>query len=329
MASNAVRERLGQDVGQWLTDGLVSKATHDLLRERYGARDFGIGQAIRSLGIAGGLLAFFGLFGLVAAISRSKMVAAVLMIAVGAGLTAAGIHLATDKLGRYIFSSKAVLAVGALTAALGVGVALDARGLETHQVITLTGPLVLIPIAILAYRFGNTFLLVLGLLEFFHWVGTWNQMWGRSTYELDIQDPRMMSLAALAAIVVGIYHERELRYKTGRFFQAYETTGLIYLNLSLLILTIEGNPHWGDAGLWIIVLFVASISQIVAGAGLHNSLMTGFGVTTFAVNVYTRYYETFWHRMHAGVFFLLGGLSLLVAGALCEIFLRQKQRSAP
>jgi len=159
-------------------------------------------------------------------------------------------------------------------------------------------------------------------------VGTWNQMWGRSTYELDIQDPRMMSLAALIAVLVGIYHERDLRYKTGRFFQAYEATGLIYLNLSLLILTIEGNPRWGDAGLWIIVLFVASIGQIVAGAALHNSLMTGFGVTTFAVNIYTRYYEAFWHRMHAGIFFLIGGLSLLVTGALCEIALRQTQRKA-
>jgi uncharacterized membrane protein len=327
MPSAAVRERIAQDAGQWLVDGLVPKSTCDLLRERYGAKEFGVARAIKSLGIAGGLTAFFGLLGLVAAISGSKMVAAALMIAVGAGLTAGGIRLATDKLGRYVVSSRAVLALGVVTATIGLVVALDGIGLPRQQLTILTGPLMLIPIGVLAYRFGNTFLLVLGLLEFFHWVGTWNQMWGRSTYGLYIQDPRMMSAAALAAIVVGIYHERELRDQTGRFFQAYETTGLVYLNLSLLILTI-GLGARGDTSAWIAVWFVAALAQIVAGARLHNSLLTGFGVTAFAVNVYTRYYEDFWNSMHAGTFFLLGGASLLMAGALCELVLRKWQGSA-
>ena len=326
MASSAVRERLAQDLGQWLADGLVPKSTHDLLRERYGAKEFGLGRVIKSFGVAGGILAFFGLLGLVAAISGSKIVAALLMLAAGSLLTAAGIKLAMDKLERYSLSSKAVVMLGVMAATLGVGVALDAMGMKTNQSVLLTGPIVLIPIGYLAYRFGNTFLLVLGLLEFFHWVGTWNQMWGQSTYEISIQDPRMMSLAALAAVLVGIYHERELRPQTGRFFQAYETLGLIYLNLSLMILTIEGGHQWGDASFWIAALSAVSLAEIVAGARLHNPLLTGFGVTTFAINIFTRYYERFCNRMHASVFFLVGGLALFVLGMLCETILRQAQR---
>jgi len=125
--------------------------------------------------------------------------------------------------------------------------------------------------------------------------------------------------------LVGIYHERYMRNQTGRFFLAYETMGLIYMNLSLLILTIEGGPRWSASGTWIAVWAVAAIAQIVAGARLHNPLLTGFGVTAFAINLYTRYYEDFWNRLHAGVFFLLGGVSLLIAGLLLEVVLRRSQ----
>jgi len=326
MASREVRERLAQDVGLWLADGLVSKETHDLLRERYGAREFGFANAIRTLGVAGGLVAFFGLLGMVAAISQSQLFAAFLLLAAGVSLTVAGIRLAVSKLGRYAISSKAILMLGVVTATLGVGVALNGMGVRNRDILLLTGAVVLLPIGILAYRYKNTFLLIMGLLAFFHWVGSWTQMWGRSTYELSIQDPRLMSAAALVAVLVGIYHEQQWRNETGRFYQAYETVGLIYLNLSLLILTIDWRPRLGDAALWIGVWAVAAIAQIVAGAALHNSLLTGFGVTAFAINVYTRYYENFWNRMHAGLFFLAGGLSLFLAGLLCELALRRWQQ---
>jgi len=325
MANRAVRERLAQDVSLWLADGLVPKATHDLLRLRYGASDFGFAQIIKYFGIAGGLIALFGLLGMVAAISRSMATAAFLLFAAGGALTAAGIRLSIDKLGRYETSSKAVLMLGVVTAALGIGVAASELGLRDTAIIQGAGLAILIPLWFLAYRYRNTFLLSLGLIQSFHWVGTWTSMFGRSTYGIFIQDPRLMSLAALAAIGVGVYHELLLRTQTGRFFQAYETLGLIYLNLSLLILSIEGG-RWGQADFWILMLAVASIAEIVAGARLHNPLLTGFGVTTFAINVYTRYYETFWNRMHTGVFFLLGGVSLFAVGLACEIALRRSQQ---
>jgi hypothetical protein len=328
MASRAVRERLAQDIGLWLADGLVAKETHDLLCQRYDARDFGLAQVIKSLGVAGGMIAFFGLLGLMAALSGSKMFAAFLLLAVGAGLTAGGIRLSLDKMGRYSISSKVVLMLGVVMAIMGIGLALDSMNVSGPRGVFVAGLLGLAPVAVLAYKFRNTFLLVLGLIGFFHWVGSWTAMYGQSTYEISIQDPRLMSVAALAVVAAGIYHERALREQTGRFFQAYEAVGMVYLNLSLLILTIELNREWGQAGLWILILTGAAIAQIVAGAALHNPLMTGFGVTTFAINAYTRYYEAFWNQMHAGVFFLLGGLALLGAGLVCELVLKRQRESA-
>ena len=113
-----------------------------------------------------------------------------------------------------------------------------------------------------------------------------------------------MSLAALGTVGVGVYHEKELRNRTGRFFEAYEALGLIYLNLSLLILSIEGDRAVGlqdkflDRG-----PDDHDRRSNRRRTRLHNPLITGFGVTAFAVNTYTRYYETFWNRLHQGNIF--------------------------
>lgn len=137
-----------------------------------------------------------------------------------------------------------------------------------------------------------------------------------------------MIVAALAALIAGVCHERILREETGRFYLAYETLGLIYLNMSLLIQTIDWRGTHNEAKAWIAVWALAAILQIVAGARLHNPLLTGFGATALAINIYTRYYEQFWDRMHAGVFFLLGGGALFAAGLMCEVLLRRQQKKA-
>ena len=326
MPTDAVRERLAHDIGLWLSDGLVSKDTHDLLRQRYSSRAFGIAKAVKSLGVAGAIVAFSGMLGLASAASGSQTLVAFLLFLAGVALTMAGIYLSNDKLGRYPASSKVLLFLGVITATLGIGVAMNAVGMDSQKTIFFTGVVAIAPAGILAYRFKNSFLLYMALIAFFHWVGSWTDMYGRSTYELAIDDPRLMSFAGLAAAVLGVLHEWALRDQTGRFYQAYEVMGLIYLNLSLLILTIDPPGGRSEQALWISLWFFAGLLQIVAGALRHNSLFTGFGVTAFAINAYTRYYENFWDHMHKGLFFLLGGAALFAAGALCEVALRRLQR---
>jgi hypothetical protein len=327
MALRAVREQIAQDLGTWLADGLISAETHDLLRERYAAHSFGFASAVKYLGAAGAFMALCGLLGLVAALSGSEAVAALFLLLVGAGLTRVGIRLGMDRLARYPSSSKLLAALGVFVASAGIGVALDALGAPPERLTLITLAFVVPLLGLLAYRLANTWLLVLALLGFFHAVGAFSAMWGRATYVVAIDDERAMCAAALAVIGVGVHHELYLRASTGRFYQVYEVLGLVYLNLSLLILTLHdsGGPSW----FWIVVFALLGLLQLMLGARLHSGVFSGFGVTALAINLYTRYFELFWEQTHAGVFFLLGGLSLLAAGIGCELALKRlRARSA-
>jgi len=183
---------------------------------------------------------------------------------------------------------------------------------------TLIGWLILPALVFVAYRFKITFLLVLALIEFFHWVGSWTSMWGRGTYVLEVQDPRLMSAAALAVIGIGVWHEQALADRTGRFFAAYESLGLVYLDLSLLILSIDGPSTAG----WVLLFTAATLGEILAGAMLRNPLLLGFGVTFLCIDGFTRFYETFWNSWEKATFFLAIGLLTFGCGAACELALR-------
>jgi hypothetical protein len=319
MTSRAVRERLAQDVSLWQVDGLVGDAAAQVLRERYDAPGFGLATAAKYLGIVGALLAGFGILGAVGALSGSLLLGALELLAVAAGFLLWGLRLAQDPRGRAEQSSRAVLAVGLFALAAAGAVGAQGAGAGSGPTIAVTG-LVTVPVAfVLAYRFRNGFLLVLALLATFHWIGSWSEMMGRSTYALEIQDPRVMALAATAATVVGWLHRTGRIPGPARFDAVWMAVGLLYLDLSLLVLGTFGH----DELAWIAVWFAAAIAQIVAGAAMKSAVPIGFGVTALAVNLFTRYYEHFWDRLAKGLFFLLGGALLFGFGFACERLARR------
>jgi len=324
----SVSERLVRDIGVWQADGLISAPAAAVLRERYNLPGFGIGQVLRYLGIIGLIFVVFGIFGLMAAASASEVFSGSVLALVAAAFLAAGVRLAVDKLGRYRWSSRMILALGALMLASAAGLLLHGSGLEDSRLVFALGLLLIPAIGALAYVYRITFLLIVALLGFFHWVGSWETMWGRSTYAPQVQDPKLMALAALAAIGVGLWHERALREQTGRFFAAYESLGLVYLNLSLLILSIDRLVVSGSPFMWVLLLTGVTLIEMVAGAGLQNRLILGFGVTFAFINGFTRFYEHFWDSMTKGLFFLAAGLLTLAAGAACEVLLGRMREEA-
>jgi hypothetical protein len=322
-----VRERLGKDLGGWVADGIIAPETAATLARRYEPSGFGPGQIVRYCGIVGGLLAVFGLLGLLGAISGSKLVGAILVGGVAAAFLYYGLRMSLDPLTAYANSAKILIALGAVGVAAAVGLLASAAAVEDRNIVEVVGLLAIPVMGLLAYQSRNTFLLVLALIAFFHWVGSFTSMFGRSGYEVEIQDPRLMSLVAFGVIVVGVAHERSRAslLRLPRFHVAYQAMGLLYLNLSLLILSIDWRKE--SALPWVIVFTLATIGQILAGARLHNPTLLGFGVTFLFIDLYTRFHERFWDRLDKGLFFLLGGLGLFGAGAAAEVLLRRAQRS--
>lgn len=321
MTSRAVKRRLAEDVSLWQADGLVPAEVAAQLRERYDVHAVGVAAVAKYLGIIGALLAGFGLLGGIAGLTGSPAVAALLLVGAAAGLLAWGIRLARDPAGRAEHSARAILAVGVMALA-GAGslaaVSADAGGAATILIAGATS----VPVAFfLAYGYRIGFLLVLALLGLFHWIGSWHSMIGQSTYAFDVQDPRVMSIVAAAAVAVGVLHRRGLLPGPSRFDAVWLSVGLVYLNVSLLILTVDPR---GDGALpWVLVAFAAALAQVILGAREKSAVLLGFGVTAFCVNGFTRYFEHFWDAMDKGLFFLLGGALLFGFGYGCEALARR------
>ncbi|MCH8621012.1 hypothetical protein [Undibacterium sp. TS12] len=327
MTSKSVKEQLQQDIALWHADGLIEKPAYEILSRRYEVSSFGLIGVVKYCGIFGGFCAFLGLMGLISALSQSVAFAALVGAAVSIGLTWGGLRLADDVQQRYATSSKFIVTLGIGMWAGSAGTFLGGvLHLEEGAVLLTTG-LLTIPLAFyLAYQRHNTYLLVLALLVLFHWAGSWSSMFGRSTYALEIQDPKMMSVLAFIAVVIGFEHERKAYPATGRFYQAWQAVGLVYLNMSLLILSIW-HHYQGENGYWVIVFSAATVAQIVAGARLHSGLLRGFGITFFGINLFTRFHEHFWSQLDLGTYLAAGGALLLVTGALMEVLTRSLSRA--
>jgi hypothetical protein len=207
MQTHAVWERPPQDVSLWLTDGVVSPQTHNLCfaksmrQETPGWPRPSSHRVSRVV-----LVTLFGLLGMVAVISNSKVWSALLLFAAGMSLMATGIRLSLGKLSSYANSCNVILTFGLLRATLGVGVAIDVReltrityGFSPESPFCFRSESWPVAIKILSCQ-SSVFWV------FFHWVGTWNRMFRRPTYALFIEDPRLMSTSAFRAVILGIYH---------------------------------------------------------------------------------------------------------------------------
>jgi hypothetical protein len=332
MPSAATKRRLAEDAGAWLLDGLVSADTAKVLRDRYSAEDFGFVGVIRYLGISGGILALLGLLGAGVALTGSEGFGGFTTTAVGAAVLAAGLWLSNDLRSRYGTSSKVVLALGVVAVALGIGLVAHASGVPESDLPIPIGA-VAVPLSfLLAYRYRNPFLLVLAVLGLFGWIGSWSSMSGHSSYGSSDDLPKVLAAAALGVLAFGLWHERALERHASRFYVVYQSLALLYLNGALLVLSLDdGFMTWGHGSVpvYALLLTAAALGQIVLGARLHNSLFLAFGVIAAALDVLTRYYETFWDKLDRGLFFLAGGALLFGFGFAFEQVARSRRATVP
>lgn len=314
------RARLANEAATWRHLGLIDDRLAELLAERYDARGSAGVMLLKWLGFFGIFMLAFSVLGFIGImVSRAGLLGPAVLVSLAAGgVWWAGARLSVDTRQRYPVLGAALLTVGLVGAYGALALFVEAFGGEFRNVFGKLLIVVAIAALATAYRFRLRWPLLLGLLFFFHAIGSWHAYGGHGAYFAHIVDKRLMALVALGAIGFGVYHESKLEEgplaRHVGFGSLYLIFGLLYLNLSLWFLTVEGRPT-----LALVLLFAAAaIAQIVAGAALKDSRFTGFGIVFLSINLYTRFFEHFWDRVSAGTFFALAGLAAVVLGFLFE-----------
>ena len=308
------REVLTREVTDWHQQGLIDRSLLDALLPRYETQGRFLAALLKWIGLFALFQLGLAVLAAIAALAESALLAALLLAGVAVGSWRFGVQMATDPQRRHPFTGS-VLVTASLAAAFGtfmlLNIALngDADGRSIPTILVLTGILS----ALTAYRYHLRWPLLLALLLFFHGLGAWHAYGGHGAYFANIQDERLMAVAALATILLGLWHERVLESgplrRCAGFGGLYLIFGLLYLNLSLWFLTLFGRPL--D---WVLIFTAVGIAQIVAGARLHDARFTGFGIVFLSIDLYTRFFEHFWDRLSAGAFFLIAGSLAMLLG---------------
>jgi len=96
---------------------------------------------------------------------------------------------------------------------------------------------------------------------------------------------------------VDIFKLTEIPERFKQFYKPTFVVGILYLFLSLWILSIWGHhAEKSDTRLiWSVIFGIAALGSIYHGLRFDNSISKGFGVTFFLINLYTKFFETFWN----------------------------------
>jgi hypothetical protein len=168
------------------------------------------------------------------------------------------------------------------------------------------------------------------------WLGAkTGYMSGWGSYYLGMNYPlRFVLFGGLLTIAALSLKEFE-RFK--KFYQTTVVMGLLYLFISLWILSIFGN--YGDIDGWYRVqqielfhwslLFAfGALGAFVYGLKHDDATTRGFGLVFLFINLYTRFFEYFWNHVHKAIFFSLLALSLWYVGTRAETIWNLKLTSS-
>ena len=315
-----VAQKLVNEVSDWGHAGLIDGELLNTLNQRY-ASDMTMGRVLlRWLGFLAVFLLGMSVLGFIGmALGEAMMyVAPILLGGLAAVAWTFGVRFATDPTQRFATSGAVLVTVsffvafGALATAYGLAEG-DAWGVAVPSMMGMVAAAAILT----AYRHSLRWPLLVGVLLIFHAVGNRHGYWGHGAYFMGIRDEWLMLSVAIAASVLGVWHERfveaDENHRHVGFGHVYVVTGLLYANLSLWFLSIPGR----EISLALLFAF-GGILQLIIGARLHDGRFSGFGIVFLSINIYTRMFEGFWDEMSKGTFFLIAGIIAIVAGSAFE-----------
>jgi hypothetical protein len=224
-----------------------------------------------------------------------------------------------------IFSNEAVIFTGVLFMASCIaflGKAVD-HGSGHFSLLFLLSVFVY---GILAWRMDSRLIWLFALVSLGSWFGTetgYQTHW--HDYFLGMNYPLRFVLFGL--VLVGSCHILKNKKWFGRFWELTYVVGLLYLFMSLWLLSIFGN--YGNIDRWwhirqISLFYWGIISGAVAACFMLYGLKTKdviareFGITFLLIFIYTKYFEYFWDNTNKTLFFAILGLSFWLIGRKAE-----------
>jgi hypothetical protein len=224
-----------------------------------------------------------------------------------------------------VFSNEAVIFTGVLFTACCIaylGKTFD-DGSGHYSILFLISVFVY---GLLAYRLDSRLIWLFALVSLGSWFGTetgYQTQW--SHYFLGMNYPLRFVLFGLALVV--LCHLLRNSKWFHDFWELTYVVGLLYLFLSLWLLSIFGN--YGSIDSWwkvkqISLFYWGIISGMVAGGfmlyGLKRKDVVAreFGITFLLIFIYTKYFEYFWDGTNHTLFFAILSVSFWLIGRKTE-----------
>jgi hypothetical protein len=186
----------------------------------------------------------------------------------------------------------------------------------------------------LAWRMDSRMIWLFALVSLGSWFGTetgYQTRW--SDYFLGLNYPLRFVLFSIV-LVSSCYILKKQKW-FARFWELTYVIGLLYLFMSLWLLSIFGNA--GDIDKWWhirqisffywgIIAGVVAIGFLLFGLKTKDVIAREFGITFLIIFIYTKYFEYFWDNTNKTVFFGILGLSFWLIGRKAERIWNFKSR---
>ncbi|MDB5125095.1 MAG: hypothetical protein JWP94_3224 [Mucilaginibacter sp.] len=179
---------------------------------------------------------------------------------------------------------------------------------------------------VLAYRMDSRLIWLFALVSLGSWFGTetgYQTRW--SYYFLGLNYPlRFVLFSGLLVIFCLILKNKKW---FGHFWELTYVVGLLYLFMSLWLLSIFGNfgslDHWWHVKqislfYWGVISAAVATLFLLIGLKTKDVIAREFGITFLLIFIYTKYFEYFWDHTNKTLFFAILGASFWLIGRKAE-----------
>lgn len=325
---------LNDTIGEWEINGTISKETADTLRSSYSIRPFDFKKLAKYSFWIAIICAIIAVVAITADdflidlienfFSSSDTGLCLTFAALSAGIYYAGLKR-RKKRPEKIFSNESIIFIGVLLSAVSIaylGKALDS-GSGHFSILFLLSTIVY---AALAFWFPSKLVWLFALISLGSWFGTetgYVSGWG--AYFLGMNYPLRFIL--FGGILVGFSFFFRNIPKLAIFHKSTYIVGLLYLFISLWILSIFGNygdmDSWYDVRQielfqWGLIFGLVAVGAIYYGLKYDDYTSRSFGITFLFINLYTKFFEYFWDATHKAIFFSILAVSFWFIGQRAE-----------